>query len=1213
MNTPVPDSKANNLLNLLRFNANNAQASQSSPLTAMQNVGTPRTPSHGEAPASSQSAISASDLVASFHRKPSSSTPAQVHVVSQPAREDGITSPTGNAQAQDFLLNLLNRPKQTSAEPIQAPQPQVPAFVENLTRDMAMASIEVETPHSTTAERDATPARMFGTRESRESTPFEAPPVAAVKSGIFTYVNPFEQLSASSPRRTPKPEGSKAESSKHARDVSDKVNGKADPEPASKTRKMNASPAPPVKEERSQPAAATAAAADPHVQSVSEELADVAEKVDKQVEKALAQADIAQAAPAAKKTTVDDIKAEEVADSWESADAEESPAKSAGGDVEVYNFPMKPFVSIQIKKAKPSTNLRADSLMDIARLKKEFDQIDRTLATASTSHIVYAMAKNAGFRVIRQDSGKDRQVFKASNERIFNIQMCSNSSSLKDTEAVLATGINGSVYWTTLNKNAADDFDDENLESQGFILPPVPVHDDNTSGSPVKTRAKTSSRHLEMFGISRGKSIYIISSLVARQPSYTDKKTRVVDNEKFLQDHCLKIVTGKAGKDFAFSEDDSLIVSLDKSGRIKFWDIREMADLARDANAGKRPAIELKNPLLTLTTTSSAEKATPSSVMFVDKERPCVKGVALRYLIVGLKQNHILQLWDLGLNKPVQELHFPHDKDSDAICSISYHPKSGIIALGHPTRNSIFFIHLSAPRYHIPNMDQARYTTMLATQDAHLPRPESTAIMSGLREYSFASKGQLRSIDMLKTPAASEGAEDVLFELYAMHSKGVTCIGIKREDLGWGPDGKVLNPVDAESTGAISVSSLHVAAAATASSEASGAEAANKVRPATKEETTLPVRQKVEPAKSPLPSTRPAEPKESKAEPAAVNGAAKVERKKPEEVATPAKAVHPEIITPASYAMAAQRAKSPYAEKTPAAIPETSAAKANGMTPPDVEAVIKSVATGLNAAFSGELNALYKRFDDDRRVQDAAASAKQDAVLRLVSSTLSDNVEKSLNRIVSSTIQDSIVPALSETVTTMLDRRLNEALSQHLGKSLPAEVRASLPAALTKAMQDKEVQKAISDQTVSKLSAQVDQTINNALRTTVQSQATATQKSVADLERRLADQSRQAELQRQKDSAKIEQLTNLVRGMSEVVQTMAAGQTAFQEQILHLQRQVNTASHSHEESTRSSASVRSTPAQPPADPEIEAVTALMTQGKYEEATIQVSIAYSLYI
>ncbi|GAB7357413.1 hypothetical protein MBLNU459_g8343t3 [Dothideomycetes sp. NU459] len=1218
--TPAPDSKANNLLNLLKFNTGQ-QAAQQSPLASLQNIGSSgrsssmNHPSLPQAPHQTR-VVSASDLVASFQPKPQGASSLRVSMPAGDAtvRTEGLTSPPGDTQ--NFLLNLLNRPKQFQADaslPMQSPAPQAPpADVENLVKGLGDASLEPSLAQQVA--REPTPVRLFGTTESRDATPFEAPS-SAKKGPVFTYVNPFEQLSASSPQpkagaRSATP---KVEILKHQRDVSTSVDGDAGA-PHSKSRKLAsavASPTPsPMPAQRSGRGLDTRPDGESQQQSVSEALSGIGEKVDKQVEKALAQAASASAsapalnAAAAQSQEQDGDKSkptEEVADSWESADAEESPAKGGAAHVvQVYNFPMKPFVSIELQKAKQAVPLRSgpDALMDIARLKKDFEQIDRTLVTASATHIVYAMSKDGGFRIIRQDSGKDKKVFKSSQERIFNVQICTATGAHKDTEAILATGINGSVYWTTIAKVEGDAFDEYNLESQGFILPPVPVQDDNTSGSPVKTRAKMSSRHAEFFAISRGKSIYIISPYVARHNTYTDKKSRIVDNEKYLQERCLKIHTGKAGKDFAFSEDDSLLVSLDKSGRIKFWDIREMAELAQDTGVGKRSPVEQKAPLLTLTTTLPMEKATPSSIMFVDKERPCVKGVALRYLIVGLKQNHILQLWDLGLNKPVQELHFPHEKDSDAICSIAYHPKTGIIALGHPTRNSIYFIHLSAPRYNIQSMDQARYITMLASQDPSLARPESTAIMSGCRELSFASKGQLRSVDMLKTPVVSEAAENVLFELYAMHSKGVTCINIKHEDLGWSPDNKVLHPADAEESGYIIVNDIRASTAPPSTETSSDAPA----KPSGSTQAPAAVAQKLETPKSSRSS--------SKQGPSSVNGSAKGEKLKKvvAEAAAPPEPTNPAILTPASYAMAAQRSKSPQSGRASPVRAIASAAKENASAPSNGSASInmESINQSISEAFSKELDVLYRRVDDDRRVQDAAAAAKQDAVLRLVSSTLTDNVEKSLSRIVSSSIHSTVLPAVSDVSAAVVDRRLTEVLTTQISSALPKEIKSALPSAIALALRDKDVLRTISEQTATKLSAQVDQSFTSVLRNSIVPSFTklamsTTQSAIADVQRHFGEQLRQAEVQRVSDHAKIEQLTNLVLGLSKTVHEMAAGQSAFQEQILKFQRP--GLGSAHESSSRSVETAEADIVQSIEDQELAVITDKMTQGNYEEGTI----------
>ena len=73
----------------------------------------------------------------------------------------------------------------------------------------------------------------------------------------------------------------------------------------------------------------------------------------------------------------------------------------------------------------------------------------------------------------------------------------------------------------------------------------------------------------------------------------------------------------------------------------------------------------------------------------------------------------------------------------------------------------------------------------------------------------------------------------------------------------------------------------------------------------------------------------------------------------------------------------------------------------------------------LQATLTKQFESLYQRIDSDRRVQDAAGAAKQDAILRLVSSTLTENVEKSLHRIVSESMANEIVPSITNNIVNV--------------------------------------------------------------------------------------------------------------------------------------------------------------------------------------------------
>ncbi|GAB7365726.1 hypothetical protein MBLNU230_g7063t1 [Neophaeotheca triangularis] len=1243
--TPNPEhNRTNNLLNLLKQGGQ--PSAPRGPMENLQNVASQDMPSELAVQLPKMHMPLLHAVVNAYplpQRNPSGALPSPLAGPGAEKRQDWNSEPSGNTQ--DFLLNLLKKPN--APKPAASEHQKRESSVDKLAQSFAQTSVQQQDVPRQSIERSSrepTPARQFG-EASRGTTPFEAPKSNNKASMFTTYVNPFDQLNSSSPlNATPQPEsqpqGKKIEILKHNRDTSGNQSGDG---PASKTRKMesgNPSPSRSTKEE------STSA----RKETVSEALEDLGQKVDKQVERALSDAGSPKngtgaAAPGDNAANDKNTKAKanpatdtEVDSSWESAeDAKED------FNVAVYNFPMRPFVAIHVKKQDTATPFRQDNLMVIAQMKKEFDQIDRALITASQTHIVYATPatkkENAGIRIIRQDTGDHKQLFKSHGERVFNVQLC-NPPGGGDVETLLGTGVNGSVFWASMAKSHGELFDDDDLEKRGFVMPAITTQEENTSGSPVKTRAKMSNRHNEFFAVARGKQIHVISPDTVKMKCYTDSSTRKVDSEKFFAERALKISTGKAGKDFAFSEDDTVLVSLDKNGRFKFWDIREMAGVAQQDNHGTS---QLDEPLWSLAAATSGSKAedkpSVSSIMFLDKERPCVKGVALRYVIIGFKQNHILQLWDLGLGKAVQELRFPHEKDSDGICSISYSPKTGIIALGHPTRNSIYFVHLSAPKYDIGALDQAIYVKKLASKDPTLPRPQSTAIMSGLREFSFGRIGQLRSVDMLKTPVPNASQPDTedetLFELYVMHSKGVVGLSIKKEDMGWNAQSKMVNPVDAVEAGVVTVLDLDTPKLPAAPSE-TGSTAAETNPKANNKPTKKKQNQgqsaanneaenakvKVLPRKE-VPQAASA-PTANGAAPAAQSPEKEKGSAQVPEAPTPSQPnINPPLMTSASYSMAAQgneRVKTPDEGRAPdnTQAPGPDSSTRNAAVSPMPVAPTGSASVSLNdASLDKQFHSLISKLDEDRRVQDAAANARQDALLRLVSSTLGENVDASLSRIVNNGIAEKVLPALtSETnknfgqqLSKSVEPQIAETLRQQLGESLPRQIQAALPGAIQKAFQSPDVKRQIADAAANAVSQQVQQQLGNMLNQQLPKMATqATRTMVEDLDKRTQTQLRQAETQRQQDGAKIEQLSNLVRSLGESIHGLVENQQAYQQQMTKmLQQQQQPRPASTNPQQHSSTSTISPPPQPPMteeEAEISRLTQMLMEGRFDEATME---------
>jgi hypothetical protein len=278
-----------------------------------------------------------------------------------------------------------------------------------------------------------------------------------------------------------------------------------------------------------------------------------------------------------------------------------------------------------------------------------------------------------------------------------------------------------------------------------------------------------------------------------------------------------------------------------------------------------------------------------------------------------------------------------------------------------------------------------------------------------------------------------------------------------------------------------------------------------------------------------------------------------------------------------------------------------------------------SVSAEMSRLLSSSIDGLYKRLDNEKRVEVAVSDAKQEALLRLVSSTLTDNVEKSLAGIVNNKIEQSVLPVLSGVVTdavrNQLGENLNTILPNELQKELPnvlqstltsvlhtmlqgmlhsvvrelvrsalppliaktlAEIHSSilptvLPDAMAKALRRPEV-----SQDMARLmfdgSAEPIQGLVNAIKFRVEEQfntvlqkditpafaglaAKTVEKASIDVQRQAMETFSVLDRERRADIAKIEQLTKLISGLTETVSTMAAAQQEFQEKILHIVHQ----------------------------------------------------------
>jgi hypothetical protein len=656
--------------------------------------------------------------------------------------------------------------------------------------------------------------------------------------------------------------------------------------------------------------------------------------------------------------------------------------------------------------------------------------------------------------------------------------------------------------------------------------------------------------------------------------------------------------------------------------------------------------------MLEFHTTSASAKSWPTSVFFFDKDKPFNKGIALRYVMVGMKQNHSFQLWDLGLGKAVQEINLPHEKESDAICSVAFHPKTGIMAVAHPTRNSIFFVHVSCPRYNLPVLNQAAYIQRIAEKGEKgekktiLPPVNATAIMTSITEYSFASKGQIRSLHMLNEPAGPPDVDEpentAMFELYAMHSKGVCTLRIGWADLGWKKEGEPINPKEAEQEGIITITQLKPPQSVTDESSTSGDTSAPKstsersVRESVKKESSIASRQSMTPEAAMRASTlAKVESKQDAARAALINGGEKSEKKKKKRSAadTASQASSSIRPPPPSYAQAAQstpRSKSPAVpaaaevpvELTPSSLkpadtevpewaknlveqlrnstqaPPTASAASAAPAAFDAKKIQEIVQAEVTEAFSRGLEGLYKRQDEDKRVMNAQSGAKQEAILRMVSSTLNENVEGVIRKMVTENMRELLLPQLQTQVQLSLEKHVGD----NLKSTLSSQVAKDVPEAVTRTLKSPQLIQSLSDQVAKKVTGNLDQMITAAVGSAVNPAFT----SVTNLvEQKIGNQLRQAQAQHESDASKIAQLTDTVQTCLQTIQDMAATQAELQGQVAKLMQHLSHGPASSS-SARDSPVMNRSPVkqQTPEQLEAEGISQLMEQGNFEQGTMR---------
>ncbi|CAD6505735.1 BgTH12-01222 [Blumeria graminis f. sp. triticale] len=1295
--------RTSSLLNLLKFSQPSAATTSSnlpaalsqSQLTSQDNL-----EAHG-APDETSQAISSqepneSDILATFtgytHSKPTLNENSRFNPKSSTSSL-GQSIPSPSADTHAYLLQLLSQPKSSPKDIPQLKQvdqlsisQQQNIFYENTAQKSARTEENISSTGKINNPTVAESKLVIDKDDTKEKSSLKN------NTGIFTYVNPFDGLAASSPRnRNPKPEKQASSFSPSVQILRNPRNENLDD--GRKVRSSSSSSIPNEQKNNYAPKQFTGPSTpltgkliqiepvdgatsqsnkdttferlnlgsenmngqaslyldreekEDQIESELREMLATQTSKDKEStiksstkyfkEKQKEEISSTQSIPIASNGESDSFAKtssnSNVIDNWESADVGDiATNEGENAVVNIYSFPMRPWTSINVKVTNEQISTFSDqAVLDIARLKKDSHNFDRNLVTASNNFIAYAMSKNGGFRIIRQNNGKDARMFTETQDRIINVVTSISSTDKK--EAVIAIGMSGTVYWTLLKDSEGDRIEEAQLGNNSFSLPPLQTTNPETTETSIKVIAQKSSKHPEFFAISRGKFINIVwPSVILEKQYFSNKIDRVVDTEGYFSNHEFRINAGSTAKDFIFSEDDTTIVSLESNGQLKFWDIRSitMSEILNTQPSDSR-LIEVKHPITTFNNTSSVEKICPTSILFVEKFRPYQRGGAQRYMVVGLKKNHTLQLWDISLAKPVQEVHLPHAHESDATCSIVFHAATGIIIVGHPTRNSIYFLFFSAPKHIMSkSVCQAEFVEKVAAGDLSIQRPDSTAVICGMREYSFASRGNLLSIDILQSSNYDNINEsDSTIELYCMHSKGVTCLEIGRHDLGWSVENEILHPAPADELNMVTIDILKERSITShmniLESNAQSFVPTRIVPRSTLKENELPKQfvEKSKQSETPRPTTLTNdEKKENSSQLDVVPNASVIEKsdkkkrkKGANDSSNPQSSTYFKmpVIDPSSNVRTVNLSR---------VGPNGNSESQNQAShlSPSPNADLKSIEKLLNSS----LEKLTQEMKDEWQIHNSTETSNYDTIFKMVSSKFNGDLENIFTNIIKSEINSSIIPPISDAAINTIQTQLHEKLDAQIATYLPRELQQSLPEAVSKALHQPQLLKVISESISTTLGFNMQKELNvflsNHIMPSVSNMvAQITQKLAADMQCRYLEQANIIEKQRHSDSIKIAQLTQLVTGLSETVSSMAAAQTEFQGQFLKMQQQ---AVNDRRNFTRSSESVSNQPSSRPHtalaashgkpheieshETMINSIASAMNSGDYENAIVQ---------
>ncbi|CAG8736185.1 1559_t:CDS:2, partial [Ambispora leptoticha] len=106
----------------------------------------------------------------------------------------------------------------------------------------------------------------------------------------------------------------------------------------------------------------------------------------------------------------------------------------------------------------------------------------------------------------------------------------------------------------------------------------------------------------------------------------------------------------------------------------------------------------------------------------------------------------------------------------------------------------------------------------------------------------------------------------------------------------------------------------------------------------------------------------------------------------------------------------------------------------------ELKKIEDSLTNKIGKMFGKEMEKQYQRLEEERNAHQVAETERQEAILQMVSKSLTNNTSKLLESTIRSEIQSQVVPMLNKSVAASVDKQVNRGMVEAINKSIPAAI-----------------------------------------------------------------------------------------------------------------------------------------------------------------------------